>query len=100
MKKLLATLLFLSLSFSLIADHHGGSKDEEKIVYVNGMVCAFCAQGIERNFKREKAISDIKVELEDHKVTLSFKPGKTLSENRIAEILEAAGYTVDDTRTH
>lgn len=86
-------LSFISLGQNLYAQ-----EAEKEIVYVKGMVCAFCAQGIERRFKREEEIKDILVELEDHKVTLVYHPGKSLDRERISSLLRSAGYSLDSDR--
>lgn len=86
--------------FNLAVAHNHGESNEasEQVIYVKGMVCAFCAQGIERRFKGEPEISNINVELSDHKVTLSFNPGMSMDEKRIEKLLKAAGYSVDRER--
>ncbi len=61
-------------------------------VGVNGMVCAFCAQGIEKNFKAHKEVESITVSLENKFVKIKFKPGQTLDNKTIADILKNAGY--------
>ncbi len=72
---------------------------QEKTVFVKGMVCAFCAQGIERRFSGEPEIENIAVDLSNHQVTLRFKPGQRMDDQRIASLLKAAGYSVDAQRT-
>lgn len=61
-------------------------------VGVKGMVCAFCAQGIEKQFKAQKEIESLKVSLENKYVELKFKDGQRLSNQKITEILKDAGY--------
>lgn len=65
---------------------------QEVKVGVKGMVCSFCAQGIEKKFRSQEEVADIKVSLEKKFVTLKFKDGKTLSETKIAQLLKDAGY--------
>lgn len=65
---------------------------QEIKVGVNGMVCAFCAQGIEKNFKALPEISSVEVSLENKFVKLKFKEGKSLSKTTISEVLKDAGY--------
>ena len=64
-------------------------------VGVKGMVCSFCAQGIEKKFKGEEAVSKIDVKLEQHLVTLSIRDGKSIAYAQIQKLLQDAGYTVD-----
>lgn len=65
---------------------------EELKVGVKGMVCAFCAQGIEKKFKAQSEVEKVDVSLENKFVKLTFKDGKRLANNKIAEILKDAGY--------
>ena len=67
----------------------------EMHVGVKGMVCAFCAQGIEKKFKAQKEVEAVKVSLEKKFVHLTFKEGQRLSKEEIAEILKDAGYEAD-----
>ncbi len=64
-------------------------------IQVNGMVCSFCAQGIEKKFKAEEAVENVTVKLEDHQVTLALKDGKPLTDEKIKSLLTDAGYTVE-----
>ena len=61
---------------------------------VNGMVCAFCATGIEKTFRRQPEVATVKVDLPSKAVTITTKPGKTLSDSKIKEIVTYSGYTM------
>lgn len=65
---------------------------QEIKVGVKGMVCAFCAQGIEKNFLKQPEVSRVEVSLENKYVKLFFKEGKTLDKEKIEKILKEAGY--------
>lgn len=65
---------------------------QEIKVGVKGMVCAFCAQGIEKNFMKLPEVSQVDVSLEKKYVLLKFKTGLSLTKEKIAEILKEAGY--------
>jgi mercuric ion binding protein len=63
------------------------------LVSVNGMVCSFCAQGIEKKFKAQKSVETVAVDLDNKKVTLQLKKGETISDETIKEIItNEAGY--------
>lgn len=89
-KTVMMTLVgaFLSVATASGAANAGS----EMTVGVKGMVCAFCAQGIEKKFRSQAEVQDIKVSLENKFVKITFKEGKSLPENRIAELLKDAGY--------
>ncbi|MBN8538959.1 MAG: heavy-metal-associated domain-containing protein [Pseudobdellovibrionaceae bacterium] len=85
MKQLIITALFLINASLAVAG-------EELKVGVKGMVCAFCAQGIEKKFKAQPEVEKVEVSLENKFVKLIFKDGKRLPKEKIAEILKDAGY--------
>ena len=61
---------------------------------VNGMVCAFCATGIEKTFRKQPEVATVKVDLATKLVTITTKPGKTLSDAKIKEVVTYSGYTM------
>jgi len=61
---------------------------------VNGMVCAFCATGIEKTFRKQPEVDSVKVDLPSKQVTIKTKPGKTLSDAKIKEVVTYSGYTM------
>jgi copper chaperone CopZ len=69
--------------------------DKHIHVKVSGMVCAFCAQGITKKFKSEKAVSAVDVQLSDKEVNLKLKEGQDIADDKIKEILTDSGYTVE-----
>ena len=54
---------------------------------VNGMVCAFCATGIEKTFRKQAEVATVKVDLPAKTVTITTKPDKTLNDAKIKEIV-------------
>ena len=61
---------------------------------VNGMVCAFCATGIEKTFRKQPEVDKVKVDLPKKTVTITTKPGKTLSDHKIKEVITYSGYSM------
>ena len=61
---------------------------------VNGMVCAFCATGIEKTFRKQLEVESVKVDLASKQVTIKTKPGMTLSDAKIKEVVTYSGYTM------
>jgi len=58
------------------------------------MVCSFCAQGIEKNFRKMDATKDVYVDLKNKLVILEFKDGKSISEKNITQEINDSGYDV------
>ena len=61
---------------------------------VNGMVCAFCATGIEKTLRKQPEVASVKVDLHSKLVTVTTKPGKTLSDAKMKEVVTYSGYTM------
>ena len=61
---------------------------------VNGLVCAFCAQGIEKKLKKYPATAEVVVNLEHRLVAVSLKEGQDISDAELRKALTDAGYTV------
>ena len=61
---------------------------------VHGMVCAFCATGIEKTFRKQAEVATVKVDLPKKVVTITTKPGKTLSDAKVKEVVTYSGYTM------
>jgi copper chaperone CopZ len=61
---------------------------------VNGLVCGFCAQGIEKTLRRKPATADVLVSLENRLVAVATKEGMDLSDAELRAALTDAGYEV------
>ena len=63
-------------------------------VTVNGMVCAFCAQGIEKRISKMGATKDVFVDLKKKTVAVEAKDGQVLDAKAISAEIVDAGYDV------
>jgi copper chaperone CopZ len=61
---------------------------------VNGLVCGFCAQGIEKRLRKFPATADVLVSLEQRLVAVALQPEMDISDAKLTEALEGAGYAV------
>jgi copper chaperone CopZ len=61
---------------------------------VNGLVCGFCAQGIEKTLRKNAATEDVVVSLEHRLVAIATKPGADISDEVLSKALKDAGYDV------
>ena len=61
---------------------------------VNGMVCAFCAQGIEKKMRALSQTKDVYVNLKQRVVAVELKDGQTISQQTVKDIVKKAGYEV------
>ena len=64
-------------------------------INVNGMVCDFCAQSIEKVFMKRIEVKGINIDLEDQKVVIYLEKETDIEDTTISTIFEDAGYTVE-----
>ncbi|MES2501567.1 MAG: heavy metal-associated domain-containing protein [Pseudomonadota bacterium] len=89
MKKLLLSTLVAAIMFSQAAMATQTIKAN-----VNGMVCAFCAQGIEKKMRALTQTKDVYVNLKQRIVAVELKDGQELSNEKVKAIIKDAGYDV------
>lgn len=63
-------------------------------VTVKGMVCSFCAQGIEKNLLKNSSIEKVHVDLDKKLVHIVEKPKQSISDADVTKIITDAGYSV------
>ena len=85
-KYLLTFIIIFSLAAAVSADTIKAT--------VNGMVCGFCATGIEKTFKAQREVKTVNVDLGNKLVTIQTKQGQTLDDWKIKKLLGNAGYSV------
>jgi cation transport ATPase len=84
------TILVLIISLSL-----GGVAAAETIkASVNGMVCAFCATGIEKTFRAQPEVKTVDVDLQNKLVTIQTKQGQTIDDGKLRKLFGNTGYSV------
>lgn len=59
---------------------------------VFGMVCGFCAQGIEANLRKHAAVTDVKVSLEKQLVVVQTRDGQDVPDAALERAITDAGY--------
>ena len=68
-------------------------------VTVNGMVCSFCAQGIEKSLLKLDGTQAVLVDLKNKVVVVEAKDGKTLNEKEVRQEIIDSGYDVVNVET-
>jgi copper chaperone CopZ len=81
----------LALTLLAVAASSGATTIE---MTVNGLVCAFCAQGIEKKLKKLPATAEVLVNLEHRLVAVALKDGLDITDAELRKALTDAGYTV------
>lgn len=91
--KAAATLTLLAGAFATTTTTTAFAATSVKAT-VNGMVCAFCAQGIEKRLSLMPATKSVFVDLKKKVVAVEAKDGQTLDEKTITAEIVDAGYDV------
>ena len=73
------------------SDLQGG---QVAVVSVMGMVCDFCARGIEKTFKRDKSVAKVDVDLSKGKVLIAFDTEEPIDRAEIDRKILANGQNV------
>ena len=69
-----------------------GLKDKQiAVVSVKGMVCDFCAQGIEKTFKKDKTVAKIDVDLNKGKVFIAYQMNTKIDFEKIKKMIVSNG---------
>jgi thioredoxin-related protein len=92
-------------------DHSNHEMDNEKItlqegsidpngilltVTVEGMVCDFCAQAIQKVFLKKEEVAGITVDLDNQNVIIALKEDTNITDNIIEDLFINAGYNVSE----
>lgn len=62
---------------------------------VKGMVCAFCAKGINKKLRELEATQDVWLDLKSRMVVVELKEQKTMTLEAFTKLIKEAGYEVD-----
>ena len=91
-------LIILTLLFHKNIDSKNKlENDDKKInVFVNGLVCDFCARSIEKIFKKDDSVSNIEVNLEKMLITIYVNENKILNDKTIKKLINDSGYDVTE----
>ena len=65
-------------------------------VTVEGMVCDFCAQAIQKVFLKKEEVAGITVDLDNQNVVIALKENKNITDNVIEDLFINAGYNVSE----
>ena len=65
-------------------------------ITVNGMVCDFCAQSIEKVFMKRDEVKGINIRLEEQEVVIYLKKEVYIQDEVIRAMFEDAGYSVEN----
>ena len=78
-------------TFAILAGAANAGTIEMKVY---GLVCGFCAQGIEKTLRKNPATADVVVSLENKLVAVATRDGQDISDAELTQALTDSGYDV------
>lgn len=76
--------MFMFLCFAMLSIVAVVAKDLKNVTFnVPQMVCGNCEKKVKDNIRFEKGVKDIKTNLDDHTVTITYDADKTTVENLV-----------------
>jgi mercuric ion binding protein len=84
--------IFKTLTFLALAGASGLASAKTVEMDVNGLVCAFCAQGISKTMKAFPEADGVYVSLEHRIVAVHLKDGQDIADAQLRKAITDAGY--------
>ncbi len=89
MKKTIAIMMMLMMPMASFA------ADANTVnMKVNGLVCDFCAQALDKVFSKRDEVAGIKVDLDGGLITVQMKDGQALDDAALTKLVVDSGYNV------
>ena len=92
----IVTATTLLLTTPAVASVDAAQCEDTINVKVNGLVCDFCARALEKVFGKRDEVAGIKVDLDNSHVAVLIKPGQTMDDETLTELITDSGYNVTD----
>ena len=92
---------FLAIFFALFLFSNTQVQAEEDhtqviVADVAGMVCDFCARGLEKTFGKQEAVDHIDISLNDGTVVVFLKASGTMTNEVATKLIEDNGISVEN----
>ncbi len=90
-------MLFV-VSVALFPNVEAAAQDDKRlsspdvVVEIGGLACPFCAYGIEKRVRKLEEVAELAVLLEEGKIQIILRDGRTISSDRLAKAIEDAGF--------
>jgi copper chaperone CopZ len=99
MNTIIRTISIAALALTSFAASQSFAQDKSKDssvtkITVNGMVCTFCAQGIEKRLTEMPQTQEVYVDLKQKTVLAQAKSGQAFDNAKLKSEIEDAGYEV------
>jgi len=71
-------------------------KSNQLLLYIKGMVCGMCVQGITKTVGALKGVRSVKIDLDHGSALVNLEEGISISEAILREAVKDAGYELQD----
>ena len=88
-------LVPLLLCFSLTVNANEKDLPSEIHVSVNGLVCDFCAQSIQKLFSKEESVQAVDINMDKGMIKIELKDGQNIDDMRVTKLITDSGYNVE-----
>ena len=65
-------------------------------VKIKGMVCSFCAQGLQKGIGKLEEVENVEINLKKGYAKITVKECETIPMDEVKEIIKDAGYLIND----
>lgn len=93
--KLLFIIFAIISSIGLAQEITPTSSTSSIFVNVKGMVCDFCARGLEKGFGKRNEVENINIDMSNNLITINLKADATLDDETITELVKSNGISVE-----
>lgn len=74
-------------SLSVVAKH-----EQTVEIDLSGLTCSFCVYGLKKNLEKHDDVEKADISLKNNKTRIHLKPGATVTEEELKEIIIDAGF--------
>ena len=95
MRRLLIALSCLFWTTLAFNPAYASQAKPDVVINVKGMVCSFCAQGVEKKLTEIESVARVAISIETKTVEVWLKTAGTLTDEQIKKAINSAGYNIE-----
>ncbi len=85
-------LITLTMVLAWMASAPALAADRTLTATINGLVCDFCAQALEKVFGKRDEVQAVEVNLNEKRLSLAMQDGADLEDETVRKLIEDSGY--------
>ena len=88
------TMMIIAVFAAMAVGNAQAACDNRIDVQVNGLVCDFCAQALDKVFSKRDEVADIEVDLDNAKVVIHLNETGEIADDVLTNLITDSGYNV------